>query len=45
MAKSFYDGNRRVTNRKIKQELGVTLRYPTYRDGLAALWREGTWRR
>jgi nucleoside-diphosphate-sugar epimerase len=45
MAKSFYDGNRRVTNRKIKQELGVTLRYPTYRDGLAALWRERTWRR
>jgi nucleoside-diphosphate-sugar epimerase len=44
MAKSFYDGNRRVVNRRIKEELGVALRYPTYRDGLDALWREGTWR-
>jgi nucleoside-diphosphate-sugar epimerase len=44
MARSFYDGNRRVANRKIKEELGVALRHPTYRDGLAALWREGTWR-
>jgi nucleoside-diphosphate-sugar epimerase len=44
MARSFYDGNRRVANRKIKQELGVALRSPTYRDGLATLWREGTWR-
>jgi nucleoside-diphosphate-sugar epimerase len=44
MARSFYDGNRRVANRRIRQELGVSLRHPTYRDGLAALWREGTWR-
>jgi len=44
MARSFYDGNRRVVNRKIKEELGVILRYPTYRHGLDALWREGTWR-
>ena len=42
MAKSFYDGNRRVANRRIKEELGVALRYPTYRDGLDALWREDT---
>jgi hypothetical protein len=33
-----------VLNRRIKEELGVTLRYPTYRDGLAALWRDGNWR-
>ena len=45
MARSFYDGNKRVLNRRIKQDLGVRLRYPTYRDGLAALWRDGTWRR
>jgi nucleoside-diphosphate-sugar epimerase len=44
MARSFYDGNRRVANRRIKGELGVALRYPTFRDGLDALWREGTWR-
>jgi len=44
MARSFYDGNRRVANRKIKEELRIVLRYPTYRAGLDALWREGTWR-
>jgi nucleoside-diphosphate-sugar epimerase len=37
MARSFYEDNKRVRNDKIKRELGVTLRYPTYRDGLAAL--------
>jgi hypothetical protein len=44
MARSFYEGNRRVTNRRIKDELRVQLRYPTYREGLSALWRDGTWR-
>ena len=28
MARSFYDDNKRVSNRLIKTELGVTLRYP-----------------
>jgi nucleoside-diphosphate-sugar epimerase len=37
MARSFYAENRRVRNDRIKQELGVTLRYPTYREGLRAL--------
>jgi nucleoside-diphosphate-sugar epimerase len=37
MAKSFYADNRRVSNARIKHELGVRLRYPTYRDGLRAL--------
>jgi nucleoside-diphosphate-sugar epimerase len=37
MARSFYEGNRRISNELIKSELGVTLRYPTYRDGLAAI--------
>lgn len=37
MARSFYEGSRRIANRRIKSELGVTLRYPTYREGLAAL--------
>jgi len=41
MARSFYADNKRVGNTKSKQELGWILRYPTYRDGLAALWQAG----
>jgi nucleoside-diphosphate-sugar epimerase len=37
MARSFYDDNKRVSNRLIKSELGVALRYPHYREGLAAI--------
>jgi nucleoside-diphosphate-sugar epimerase len=37
MARSFYDDNKRVSNRLIKSELGVTLRYPNFRAGLAAI--------
>lgn len=37
MAMSFYEANRRVRNRRIKEALGVTLAYPTYREGLRAL--------
>lgn len=37
MARSFYAESKRVRNNKIKEELGVTLLYPTYREGLAAL--------
>jgi nucleoside-diphosphate-sugar epimerase len=37
MAKSFWDDNKRVANALIKQELGVALRYPSYREGLAAI--------
>ena len=44
MARSFYASNRRISNRRIRDELGVALAYPTYRDGLSALWRGGTWR-
>lgn len=40
MAASFYADNRRVSNRRIREELGVTLAYPTYRDGLAALLKQ-----
>jgi nucleoside-diphosphate-sugar epimerase len=45
MARSFYADNKRVANQRIKTELDVTLRYPTYREGLAALWRDGNWRK
>jgi len=37
MALSFYAESKRVRNDKLKRELGVRLRYPTYRDGLRAL--------
>ncbi|CAO4140501.1 SDR family oxidoreductase [Methylorubrum extorquens] len=37
MARSFYGENKRVRNRLIREELGVQLAYPTYREGLAAL--------
>lgn len=44
MARSFYGDNKRVSNRRIKEELGVRLAYPSYREGLSALWRDGNWR-
>lgn len=36
MTASFYSDNKRVKNEKIKKDLGVTLQYPTYREGLRA---------
>jgi len=37
MALSFFAESKRVRNAKLKDELGVALRYPTYREGLHAL--------
>lgn len=37
MARSFYAESKRVSNTRIKEELGVKLLYPSYREGLAAL--------
>ncbi|MDO8423243.1 MAG: SDR family oxidoreductase [Parvibaculum sp.] len=37
MAKSFYAESKRVSNKRIREELGVALKYPTYREGLTAL--------
>ena len=37
MGRSFWKENRRVRNHRIKRELGVSLAYPTYREGLRAL--------
>ncbi|MPY72795.1 MAG: SDR family NAD(P)-dependent oxidoreductase [Alphaproteobacteria bacterium] len=37
MARSFYDDNKRVRNRRMKQALGVSLTWPTYREGLKGL--------
>jgi nucleoside-diphosphate-sugar epimerase len=44
MARSFYDDNKRVSNRLIKTELGVSLRYPDFRAGLAAILADETCR-
>lgn len=41
MARSFYTDSRRVKNDKLKRELGVVLRYPTYREGLKAIAAAG----
>ena len=37
MARSFYRDNKRVSNARIKDELGVALAYPSYREGLRAI--------
>ncbi len=44
MAQSFWSESKRVSNRRLHEELGVTLAYPTYREGLAAIaaGQEGT---
>lgn len=42
MARSFYADSKRVSNRRIKEDLGVRLRYPDYRSGLAAILRAET---
>lgn len=34
MGRTFWNDNKRVDNTRIKQELGVELLYPTYREGL-----------
>lgn len=41
MARSFYGESKKVSNRRIRSDLGVNLHYPTYREGLAALLQQG----
>ena len=41
MARAFYEDNKRVRNTRIKTELGVRLRYPTFREGLRGLLQAG----
>ena len=36
MARSFYTDNKKVSNKRIKEELAIKLKYPTYREGLKA---------
>lgn len=39
MEQEFYSNNRRVSNLKIKKELHVSLKYPTFKEGLTEIWR------
>ncbi len=41
MARSFYMDSRRILNRRLRHDLGYTLRHPTYREGLRALFEAG----
>ena len=41
MALTFWRDNRTVSNARIKDQLGVTLTYPTYREGLAETLKAG----
>jgi len=37
MARSFYGDNKRCGNARLKKDLGISLRFPTYREGLASI--------
>ena len=39
MARSFYADSKRVSNARMKEELGVRLTYPSYREGLTEIAR------
>jgi len=41
MARSFYRDNKRVSNQRIKEELGVSLAYPDFKAGLEAILAAG----
>ncbi len=39
MARSFYSDNKRVSSQRILAALNTTLSFPTYREGLDAIWK------
>jgi nucleoside-diphosphate-sugar epimerase len=41
MAKSFYVENKRISNARVRRDLGLDLKYPNYRLGLQAILRRG----
>jgi len=43
MARSFYGENKRVSNDKSKEVLGMTYRWPNYRVSLKRMLEEGSW--
>jgi nucleoside-diphosphate-sugar epimerase len=44
MARSFYGENKRVSNQKSKDVLGLEYHWPNYKFSLEKLWREGSWK-
>lgn len=44
MARSFYGENKRVSNQKSKEILGLEYQWPNYKISLERLWREGSWK-
>lgn len=38
IAQSFYKDNKRISNKKIKEKLGIKLKYPSYKSGLDAIF-------
>ena len=39
IARSFWYDNKRVSNKKIREKFNLSLCYPTYREGLSAIWQ------
>lgn len=39
MARSFYKDNKRISNQKIKDKLGITLKHPDYKSGLDFIFK------
>jgi len=39
MARSFYSDNKRVSSKRVLEALGTELEFPTYREGLDAIWK------
>lgn len=44
MARRFYDENKRVSNARSREALGLAYAYCDYRAALAAMWRKNVWR-
>ncbi len=40
MAKSFYSDSKKIRNNRIKDELGIVLKFPNYREGLDSILEE-----
>lgn len=44
MARSFYGENKRVSNKKSKDVLGLVYQWPNYQESLERMWEQGKWR-
>jgi nucleoside-diphosphate-sugar epimerase len=39
MARSFYQEEKKVSNKKLKNELGYKLAFPSFKEGLLAIYK------